>query len=243
MSVRLIPVVGRPFARFAEHVGGFTAETALTALRDGTLLGPSRLHPGQGVTAAAWTAIGAAAAGTESTVDPLPVHVPVTAGLHQADPRNVLIADLEPDGDRRWRAALWIHPEAAPLSDRDNGTGHVPGMVEMEACLQAVMAGADRYLAPRPGAFDFTSQRVEIDFDAFMLPLAAAIAVRVDRIDRSRPEALALEATAEVFQAGRRLMAMRFHSRLFDHDHLHDLERRRAQHALAAAEPTMMEYR
>lgn len=241
MSVQPIPVVGRPFARFAALAGGLTADQALTALRDGSL-GPARLLPGQGVTAEEWAAIEAAAAGSGTATDPYPRREPVRAGVHKRDPRNVLIADLEVVDRRRWRAALWIHPEGAPLADRDAGTAHVPGMVEIEACLQLCMAVTERYLLPPQGDFDFISSRVEVDFDAFLFPLPATVELRADRVAWARPTVLELAATAEIRQGGDRVMALRFKSRAFAHGHLEDLERERARAAFAATtEPTLME--
>lgn len=244
MPMPNIPVVGRPFTTFAEQVGGLTPDRALTRLREGSILGPARLTPGQGVTAEEWTAIEAAAAGVERvTADPYPRRTPVRAGLHKGDPRNVLIADLERTANDRWRATLVIHPESAPLADRDNGNAHVPGMVEIEACLQITMAATERDLLPGPGTYDFISSRLELDFAAFMFPLPAVLELRADRIEQRRPSLLALDATAEIHQGGRRLMTARFHSTAFEHGYLDPLERARALAALAATtEPTLTEH-
>jgi hypothetical protein len=242
MPARTIIVVGRPFARFAALVGGLTPDTALTALRDRTL-GPAHLVLGQGVTAEEWSDIEAAGAGAV-TADPFPRREPVRVGVHQRDPRNVLIADLEPVKERRWRAAVVIHPESAPLADRDNGTAHVPGMVEVEAGLQTAMAVAEQYLLPRPGAFDFTSSRVEIAFETFMFPLPAAVELHADHVAWPSPEVLELDATAEIHQGGRRVMTMRFRSQAFERGLLAGLESERADEVLPRpTDPTFLEQR
>lgn len=232
MSAHLIPVVGRPFAQFAALTGGLTPDQALTALREGTL-GAVRLVLGQGVTADEWSAVEAAVGGGV-TADAFPLREPVSAGLHQRDPRNVLIADLEPAGRRRWRAAIVIHPESAPLADREAGTAHVPGMVEIEAGLQLLMAAAERYLLPDPGAYDFVSEHVDIEFKSFMFPLPATVEVQVDSAAWPDPSTLELEATAEIHQGGRPLMTMRFRSSAIEHGVLTGIERERAAKALSS---------
>lgn len=242
MPTHTIPVVGRPFARFAALVGGLTPDAALTALRERTL-GPAHLIPGQGVTAEEWSDIEAAGAGAV-TAEPFLCREPVRVGVHQRDPRNVLIADLEPVADHRWRAAIVIHPESAPLADRDNGTAHVPGMVEVEVGLQMAMAVAEQYLLPRPGAFDFTSSRVEIAFEAFMFPLQAEVELHADHVAWSSPEVLGLDATARIHQGGRRVMTMRFRSQAFERGLLAGLESERADEVLSrTTDPTLLEQR
>lgn len=237
MPVHTIPVVGRPFARFAGQVGGLTADAALAGLQDGSISGPVVLRPGQGLTEDEWNAISAAAA-AEARREP----VLAEAGLYKRDPRNILIGDLEQVAWRHWRAVLVVHADNAVLADHDNATAHIPGMVEVEACAQMAMAATEQYLVPSSGDHVFTTKRLDIEFTTFLFPLAATVELRADRADWPRPEVLAADFTATIVQAGLTVAVMRFQARVFERGFFDRLESERARDA-AAARPDLLEQR
>jgi hypothetical protein len=230
MSTQPVPVVGRPFARFAQQVGGLTADAALAGLRDGTL-GGADLVPGQGLTEADRAALGA--------VRPRLAD----AGLYKTDPRNVLIADLVQTEWHHWRADLVLHPANAVLADRDNGTAHVPGMVELEACLQMAMAATERYLLPSQGDYAFTTKDLAIRFSSFLFPLPAAVELRADRADWPHPDVLAADLTAVIVQSGQTVAEMRFQARVFERAHFTSIETARARDAARATRTDLLEQR
>jgi hypothetical protein len=242
MPPRQLHVVGDPFAHFAAQSGSLTVPRVLAGLRSGGLApdAPVRLVSGLGVTRDDWAAVEHAAAAA-ADVDAEPYRTPRLAaeGLCKRDPRNVLIADLRRTADRLWRADLVVHPEGAPFTDHDNGTGHVPGMVEVEAGLQMAMGVTEGYLLPHPGDFVFVTSGVDIRFPAFLFPLAAAVELRADRTEWPRPDLLEIELTARIIQGTETTMTMRFHSRAYRRDLFDPVETERA----AAAAATTLEYR
>ncbi|WP_030156927.1 AfsA-related hotdog domain-containing protein [Glycomyces sp. NRRL B-16210] len=239
-------IVGRPFARFAAHTGALTVDQALDALRSGALdpTGAVALVPALGVTETEWAEVETAAlAAANLTAAPYPHREPVAAGLHKRDPRNVLIADLRESATFHWRAELVLHPDAAPFADRDNGTGHLPGMVEVEAGVQMAMGVTERYLLPSPGEFVFTTSGLDLAFAAFLFPLPAHVELRADRVGHPAPEILELEATVTIHQSGNEIATMRFRSRAYGRALFDRLERDRARAAARTTETTTLEHR
>ncbi|GAA2157583.1 MULTISPECIES: AfsA-related hotdog domain-containing protein [Glycomyces] len=240
MPTHIIPVVGRSFARFAAQVGGLTADAALAGPPDGTT-GPrgSALRAGQGLSAADWAAITATGAAAAPRREP----ALADAGLYKRDPRNILIGDLERVDRRRWRAALVVHADNAVLADRDNGTAHLPGMVEVEACSQMAMAVTEAYLLPHGGGYVFTTKRLDIEFAAFVFPLPATVELRADRTGWPRPDVLAADLTATIIQSGLAAATMRFQARVFERAHFDRLEGERAREAARADRTELLEHR
>lgn len=247
MPPKQIAVVGRPFARFAAQAGAFTVETALAALRGAGFADDwIELVPGQGLTASEWAAIEAAAADKpEVTAAPYPRVRLARDGLHKRDERNVLIGDLRRTGDRSWRAELIVHAEDAVLADRDNGTGHVPGMVEIEAGVQMAMGVTERYLLPEQGRFTFVTGEMGIELQTFLFPLRAHVELVAERVEWRRPEVLDLELTAAIVQGGSRVMSVRFQSRAYESRYLESIETDRARNALrtTTSEENTLEHR
>lgn len=250
--MRPIPlrIVGRPFARFAAHTGALTVDQALDALRSGNLdlidtdQDTIELVPALGVTETEWAELASAALAVPNlTAAPFPRRESVSAGLHKRDPRNVLIADLRETGTFHWRAELVLHPDAAPFADRDNGTGHLPGMVEVEAGVQTAMGVTERFLLPSPGEFVFTTSGLDLAFAAFLFPLPAHVELRADRVGHPAPEILELDATVTIHQSGNEVATMRFYSRAYGRDLFDRLERDRARAAARHAETTTLEHR
>ncbi|THV30874.1 AfsA-related hotdog domain-containing protein [Glycomyces paridis] len=183
--------------------------------------------------------VGGAAA--EAGRSALGAGVPAEEGLHKRDRRNVLVADLRRTGRDSWTAALVLDPGNAVLADRDNGTGHVPGMVEVEACVQMAMGVVGRDLAPGPALHVFTTSELHAEFASFLFPLPAAIALRADAVQRPRPEVLAADLTATILQSGRAVATMRFTVRAFERGHFDRVERERARAAARGFRPDLLE--
>ncbi|GLZ77830.1 A-factor biosynthesis protein AfsA [Actinorhabdospora filicis] len=216
--------MGAPFTPFADGARIHTLDTFLTLLECGSPPPECEARAGQGLSARDWARLESAAAGLPGVrVEPWPYRRPVALGVHKTDPANLLVDGLREIEPGEFAAGLHVDPGCGMLADRDNGARHLPGMLEVEACLQLAMAVTALRLGE---AWAFVTGRTSIAFPAFLFPLPAELRLVVED-DRPAGRGFRdLVLAASIEQGERVVMTMDFRSRAFEPALIREAERR-----------------
>ncbi|WP_415644516.1 AfsA-related hotdog domain-containing protein [Stackebrandtia soli] len=211
MSSDIVHIVGDCFGSFCDDKRVFTVTGVLMAIEDGTAILGRRLVAGQAITAGDWARVRAAvvSSGEDLIVDESRPTSPAWLGTHKQHVHNVLVSDLRPVGSG-YVAALHIHPANIMLADRDTGARHLPGMLEVEACLQMAMATTARYLTPATPSAAFVTSATDIRFRTFLFPLPASLSLTVETRWERDDGRVDLDLSTQIIQGGTVVMSMDF---------------------------------
>jgi hypothetical protein len=153
--------------------------------------------------------------------------------VHKHREKNVLIADLEPLGQNRFRSRLVVDDDSELLLDHATGW-HVSGMVILEAMRQMGMAVTERFcdLSTLGGQRGFIIQNWNTSFANFLFPLAAHIICTVEPVSSARAKRLEFRADLRVMQCERCAAQASIEFAVLEQDSLNSIEERFARAAV-----------
>lgn len=153
--------------------------------------------------------------------------------VHKHHEKNVLIADLEPLGQNRFRSRLVVDDDSELLLDHAAGW-HVPGMVILEAMRQMAMAVTERFcdLSTLGCNRGFIIQSWNTSFANFLFPLSAYIICTVEPVNSARAKRLEFRAHLSVMQSERSAAHASIEFAVLERDSLDAIEERFARAAV-----------
>jgi hypothetical protein len=238
-NVNEIWIVGDRFGAFADHdgvrtVSGFVRDLrAISGDRSGLRV---RLGQGIGEHERAYLAEAIERLGLRDRVR-IVDDVPVAAGrelVHKHRGSNVLLEDVHAIGDE-FHAGLRVTSDNELLQDHES-TGHVPGIVVVEAARQMILAVMElRYCRGPADDWTMVWDDLDVRFASFLFPLPAE--VRCELVDPGRaravPDRVRCAGRVVITQAGREVAAARITCTAFPARRLAAVEHSRGDRALA----------
>ncbi|GLF99334.1 AfsA-related hotdog domain-containing protein [Streptomyces yaizuensis] len=242
-TLKSVCLVGDRFASFARHESVRTVSSFVSAVGSGTyddLAGPMLLWEGQGIDefdrGYIRAALERAGLSRKILMQPNNPVIAARAEAHKYREANVLVAGLQRQDDRTYRAGLRLHSDNELLLDHQTGE-HVQGMVAIEAFRQMFIAFCEKFVASQwpQRKYYYIWHSMEISFDNFLFPLDADITCVVTESDTSDPAKLKFTVEQELHQTGTRAAHARTTFTAFDAARLAPKEHRLAAAAVAKA--------
>ncbi|MFI1202665.1 AfsA-related hotdog domain-containing protein [Streptomyces sp. NPDC020883] len=228
-------LVGESFHRSTCHPDVQTVDQLVEELR--TDAPPMLIRPGLGLDIATWEWVKQQAAqkATSGQVafDGSPA-VPVARRVvlkHASD--NVVIGNASTDGDR-FRCELVIANDSELMRDHTADQQHVPGMLLIEAAIQAITWAVAKLTTPLPGQGDryAVMHACEFAFHRFAFPLPAVLEGQLEPNGKPEDERIPLKSTVTIWQVGRQCSTLTVRLDAFDPSHIFAVEHAQARKTL-----------
>ncbi|MFF4948552.1 AfsA-related hotdog domain-containing protein [Streptomyces chattanoogensis] len=228
-------LVGESFPRSTCHPNVQTVDQLIAELRAGAP--PMLIRPGLGLDVATWEWVKQQAAKKAAcgqvVFDGAPA-VPVarrTVLKHASD--NVVIGNAGTDGDR-FRCELVIANDSELMRDHTADQQHVPGMLLIEAAIQAITWAVTELTTPLPGQGDryAVMHACEFAFHRFVFPLPAVLEGQLEPNGKPEAERIPLKSTVTIWQARRECSTLTVKLNAFDPSHIFAVEHAQARKTL-----------
>jgi hypothetical protein len=201
--------------------------------RSGTLT----LHVGQGITYSHLERLYEAAKknGNVKMVPP-EISVKATRSLtHKHVPSNIVITPPLSRGDGTYVAQLIFDDDCADVSDHLTGQ-HIPGMLVAESARQMMIAVTEKFFVAEQvrSGVRFITDRMEIDYLAFLLPVPVEILYIPLSVRRAGENNLKLSCEIDFRQAGKSCVRACFNYSVINRHYLDSKEKELVDQMLKA---------